>query len=167
VIWGSRIVHRNSEISNGSSSARHMLSSKQHDQQSSSTSKHTRAHLDRECGPMSALHSQATASDDHTWRLWTAADGELIMSGEGHGDWVGGLDFHPEGARLASASGDGTVKLWDFGRQKCVAVLCMCTHTYQLAQLCSFTTRYWQTAQQHNLQAMLPTVATTLHHRLP
>ena len=66
---------------------------------------------------------QATASDDHTWRLWHMPDGDLIMSGEGHTDWVAAVDFHPRGAALASASGDATVKLWDFAQQQCVATL--------------------------------------------
>ena len=38
----------------------------------------------------------ATASDDHTWKLWHLPGGELIMSGMGHQDWVAGLAFHPE-----------------------------------------------------------------------
>ena len=29
-----------------------------------------------------------TASDDHTWKLWSSPSGELVMSGEGHKDWV-------------------------------------------------------------------------------
>lgn len=33
----------------------------------------------------------ATGSDDTTWKLWTVPNGDLIMSGEGHLDWIGGL----------------------------------------------------------------------------
>jgi WD40 repeat protein len=69
------------------------------------------------------LDLQATASDDHTWRLWHLPDGDLIMSGDGHADWVAAVAFHPCGACLASGSGDATVKLWDFTRQRCVATL--------------------------------------------
>jgi sperm-associated antigen 16 protein len=43
------------------------------------------------------------------------------MSGEGHTDWLGGLDFHPAGACLATASGDATVKVWDLAAARCVA----------------------------------------------
>jgi WD40 repeat protein len=39
----------------------------------------------------------ATASDDLTWKIWSIPNGELIMSGEGHKDWVSGIDFHPRG----------------------------------------------------------------------
>lgn len=46
----------------------------------------------------------ATASDDETWKLWTCPDGELIMSGEGHEDWVAGIEFHPGGKVRLSPS---------------------------------------------------------------
>lgn len=45
------------------------------------------------------------------------------MCGEGHSEWVAGVDFHPSGASLASGGGDGRVKLWSFERQRCVATL--------------------------------------------
>lgn len=85
----------------------------------------------------------ATASDDETWKLWTCPDGELIMSGEGHEDWVAGIEFHPGGKvrlfprppstcpvcltpppcpqMLATGSGDGTVKVWDLLSAQCRA----------------------------------------------
>ncbi|CAK9109551.1 Flagellar WD repeat-containing protein Pf20 [Durusdinium trenchii] len=65
----------------------------------------------------------ATASDDHTWKLWSVPNGDLIMSGEGHVDWVAGLDFNPKGTHLLSSAGDGTVKLWDFEQAACTATL--------------------------------------------
>ena len=65
----------------------------------------------------------ATVSDDHTWKIWTLPNGELIMSGEGHTDWVAGVAFHPRGTILATGSGDHTIKLWDF-------VNACCTHTF-------------------------------------
>jgi WD40 repeat protein len=43
------------------------------------------------------------------------------MCGEGHKDWVAGVDFHPSGTSLASGSGDASVKLWSFEKQRCVA----------------------------------------------
>ena len=65
----------------------------------------------------------ATASDDCTWKLWTVPNGELIMAGEGHQDWVAGISFHPKGGHVATASGDGTVKMWDFIKGSCAATL--------------------------------------------
>ena len=63
----------------------------------------------------------ATGSDDTTWKLFSVPSGDLIMSGEGHQDWIGGVSFHPKGNYLATASGDGCVKIWDFMNSKCAA----------------------------------------------
>ena len=41
------------------------------------------------------------------------------MSGEGHTSWLSGLHFHPHGSHLASSSGDGTVKIWEFSQAQC------------------------------------------------
>jgi len=49
-----------------------------------------------------------------TWKIWSLPRGELIMSGEGHNDWISDVAFHPLGTHLTTASGDCTIKLWDF-----------------------------------------------------
>jgi len=54
----------------------------------------------------------ATASDDHTAKLWTA-DGKLIKTLIGHSNWVLDVNFSPDSQLLASASYDNTVKLWN------------------------------------------------------
>lgn len=54
----------------------------------------------------------ATASDDHTAKLWTA-DGKLIKTLTGHTNWVLDVNFSPDSQLLASASYDNTVKLWN------------------------------------------------------
>uniref|UniRef100_A0A3Q4G7T0 Sperm-associated antigen 16 protein-like n=1 Tax=Neolamprologus brichardi TaxID=32507 RepID=A0A3Q4G7T0_NEOBR len=61
-----------------------------------------------------------SASDDSTWRLWV---GEMLLTGEGHSDWLSGCSFHPDGSKLATTSGDTTVRLWDFSRGCCVLML--------------------------------------------
>ena len=38
----------------------------------------------------------ATGSDDHTWKVWVVPSGELLMTGEGHDDWVSSVQFHPK-----------------------------------------------------------------------
>ena len=56
----------------------------------------------------------ATASDDFTWKIWNLPNGDLVMSGEGHKDWVSGISFHPKGTHLVTSSGDCSIKVWDF-----------------------------------------------------
>jgi WD40 repeat protein len=54
----------------------------------------------------------ATGCYDHTVRLWRSADGALLQTLYGHGDYVTDLAFSPSGALLASGSYDGTIILW-------------------------------------------------------
>lgn len=70
-----------------------------------------------------ALHPRkpavASCSDDGTWRVSTVPHGEMILSGEGHQNWVAAVAMHPSGTMLATGSGDKTVKLWDFSSNSC------------------------------------------------
>lgn len=92
-------------------------------------------------GPVSrvAFHPKvpvvATASDDHTWKMWSIPEGQLVLSGEGHKDWVSDVAFHPRGALVATTSGDATVKIWDVEKESCRHTL---TDHTQAVWACAF-----------------------------
>ncbi|XP_067084740.1 sperm-associated antigen 16 protein [Osmerus mordax] len=74
-----------------------------------------------------ALHPHkfilASSSDDQLWKLWGMPVGEMVMTGEGHTDWLSGCSFHPNGGSLATTSGDTTVRIWDFSQGRCTLTL--------------------------------------------
>jgi hypothetical protein len=55
----------------------------------------------------------ATASWDHTVRLWDAESGKELRAFKGHSEQVQSAAFSPDGTRVATASWDHTVRLWD------------------------------------------------------
>ncbi|KAI8813751.1 WD40-repeat-containing domain protein [Cladochytrium replicatum] len=69
----------------------------------------------------------ATVSDEKCWKMWAFPSGELTMSARGTKTGLRTIFIRQSsakgcngrGAHLATASGDGTVKIWDFGRGKC------------------------------------------------
>lgn len=65
----------------------------------------------------------ATASFDHTARVWDVPNGKLIASLEGHSDAVRAVTFSPDGQRIATASFDHTARIWDPSNGKLVVAL--------------------------------------------
>ena len=54
-----------------------------------------------------------------TWKLWTYPNFDLLISGEGHEDWISSIKFHNNGTLLLTCSGDGTVRVWDIANSRC------------------------------------------------
>jgi WD40 repeat protein/serine/threonine protein kinase len=55
----------------------------------------------------------ASASADHTAKLWSVFGGELLVTASGHRAALTAIAFAPDGVRLATGSKDHEVKLWD------------------------------------------------------
>ena len=54
----------------------------------------------------------AAGGHDRKLYVWKAANGELVHKMQGHLDNINSVMFSPDGDRLASASSDGTIKIW-------------------------------------------------------
>jgi hypothetical protein len=64
----------------------------------------------------------AGTSDQRVW-VWRVADGQLLLTCEGHTNWVWSVRFSPDGQTLASGSNDETVRLWELQSGVCLKVL--------------------------------------------
>ncbi len=73
----------------------------------------------------------ATASLDKTAKVWDVVSGEALLTLSGHTDWIYGVTFNPKsvsrtletpvercGTQLATASLDGTVRMWNIGASR-------------------------------------------------
>ncbi|HEY7328807.1 MAG TPA: WD40 repeat domain-containing protein [Gemmataceae bacterium] len=65
----------------------------------------------------------ATASFDHTIKIWDVESGCVTRTFTGHQDKVLALAYSPDGRRLASAGLDSTIRLWDTVSGQSIACL--------------------------------------------
>ena len=65
----------------------------------------------------------ASASGDHSVKIWEVSSGEVIATLHGHGDRVWSVAWSPDGSRLASASGDRSIKVWEVSSGEVIATL--------------------------------------------
>lgn len=65
----------------------------------------------------------AAARKDHVIRAYAVNSGRLVGTFAGHSDTVNALATTPDGGRLLSASGDGTVRVWSARTGAVLAVL--------------------------------------------
>lgn len=54
-----------------------------------------------------------SSARDKTIRMFSALNGCCIHVFHGHDNWVKGLDIHPTGKWIYSASDDKTIRVWD------------------------------------------------------
>jgi WD40 repeat protein len=83
-------------------------------------------------GPLGVLWAPAgnrmyVPLTDKTVRVYDPNSGGHVATLTGHTDWVYGVALSPDGAKLATASADGTVKLWHTGENRLVATLVQVT----------------------------------------
>ena len=55
----------------------------------------------------------ATASDDHTARVWDAVSGQVVTPRLAHQGLVYAVAWSADGTRVATASDDHTARVWD------------------------------------------------------
>jgi WD40 repeat protein len=65
----------------------------------------------------------ATASSDHTIKLWNPHNAQCLKTLQAHTSWVWAIAFHPNGKLLASASYDHSLRLWDVATGDCLYTL--------------------------------------------
>ena len=61
-------------------------------------------------------------------RIWSPC----LQTLEGHSDWVSSVAFSPDSARLASASDNRTVKIWDASSGECLQTLEVGTELFEV-----------------------------------
>jgi WD40 repeat protein len=81
----------------------------------------------------SSCRQIASASDDHTIRLWDLQTGEAEQTLRGHTHFVKSVAFHPHDPnQLVSGSRDRTLKLWDVQEQREILTLAGHQHTVNI-----------------------------------
>ncbi|KAI3281193.1 hypothetical protein DTO002I6_9925 [Penicillium roqueforti] len=83
-------------------------------------------------GHMGSIHSiawsqdgtrLASASYDHTVRIWNPVTGQCASTLKGHIGSVNSIAWSPDGSQLASASDDKIIRNWDPATGQCVSIL--------------------------------------------
>ncbi|HEX3150825.1 MAG TPA: protein kinase [Gemmataceae bacterium] len=62
--------------------------------------------------------ASAGMDDNHCWKLWNRATGDVIHEFQGHKGWVSQARFSPDGKYVVTGSTDGTAILWELATRK-------------------------------------------------
>jgi WD40 repeat protein len=65
----------------------------------------------------------ATSSTNCEVQVWSVANGQRLLTLQGHKNWVRQIAFDSTGELLASASDDGTLRIWDLVKGSCNCIL--------------------------------------------
>jgi len=68
----------------------------------------------------------ASATGNHKINLWCLMTHQLLISLSGHADTIWNIKYSPDDCLLASASADGTVRLWEVETGMLVSILPRC-----------------------------------------
>ncbi|XP_049624169.1 sperm-associated antigen 16 protein [Suncus etruscus] len=62
----------------------------------------------------------ASCGEDHLWKMIEIPNGNVLLNGFGHTDWLSDCCFYINGHKLVTSSGDTTVKLWELSKGDCI-----------------------------------------------
>jgi WD40 repeat protein len=79
-----------------------------------------------------------TGSCDRVIKRWDFVTGECLRTYSGHTNWVWSIAYTLDGRSIASASEDGTIKIWDLNRSQPLHTLQL-KHPYQGLQIAEST----------------------------
>lgn len=69
------------------------------------------------------LVTSSMACEDDELKIWDIDTGRIIHKLKGHTDYVAEVSYSPDGSLIASASGDGTIRIWDSAKNETIKVL--------------------------------------------
>ena len=112
----------------------------------------------------------ASASEDHTVKLWDISSGKCFQTLKGHSSHVISVAFSQDSTQLASASEDETIKLWDLNSFECLrTIACYSRYavsidfsynsTWLLSRLSNNTVNIWDARDGKCLQELKSPIA--------